>query len=76
MRTREKRDGDKNADKNKKESGILKQMPRNKPDQKMIEYVADYKRNGLKNREIGRILKRDEKQIRRWVAHAKTQKLI
>ena len=51
-------------------------MPTPRPDQKMIEKVAFYKNKDVKNKAIARILQKDPKQIRRWVAYAKAQDLI
>lgn len=54
----------------------LKQMPIPKPDQKKITETASWKNKGLSNRAIGRVMKRDERQIRRWVAYARAQDLL
>lgn len=51
-------------------------MPIPKPDQKMIERVADYRNKGLAKREISRLMGKDEKQIRRWVRYGEGQGLI
>lgn len=51
-------------------------MPIPKPDQKKIEETAEWHNKGLSNRAIGRVMKKDERQVRRWMNYAKTQGLV
>lgn len=43
-----------------------------KPNLKMIHKVEAYKKKGLSNMEIARMLGKDEKQVRRWVRASRT----
>lgn len=38
-----------------------------KPDMKMIKLVSSYRKRGLSTREIARLIKKDQKQVMRWI---------